>query len=211
MVPIFSFGKPLEVYMMQNIDEINRNFYDSFGDAFDTIPFAPILPELLLKYGRGGKVLEIGSGPGPLGVWLKNRSYEVSCIEPSKKLAEMTAEKGLDVCPLTIQEFNTDLQYDCIVAISSLIHVSKKELPAQLKKIAGFLKSQGLFFVSFIEGDNEGFEDPTNKGKLRYFAKWSKSDLDQLFLPYFYLLETHNILNEKMNRMFFLSVYASNK
>jgi 2-polyprenyl-3-methyl-5-hydroxy-6-metoxy-1,4-benzoquinol methylase len=194
--------------MAQNIDEINRDFYDSSGSFFNAIPFSPILPELFLKYGKGGAILEVGSGPGGLAVWLEDKGYEVTCLEPAKKLAEAAAEKGLTVYPFTIQEFETDLQYDCVIAISSLIHVPKEELPNQIKKIAGFLKPGGILFVSFIEGDSEGLEDPTNVGKLRYFARWSQSDLDQIFSSYFDVLETHKIINEKMDRSFFLSVYS---
>lgn len=193
--------------MTRDIDEINRDFYDGSGNFFSAIPFDPILPELLLKYGKGHTILEIGSGPGGLAVFLRDRGYELTCLEPAKKLAKVAAEKGLNVYPLTIQEFQTDLQYDCLVAISSLIHVPKKELPAQIEKIANLLKSRGIFFVSFIEGDEEGFEDPTKLGKLRYFAKWSESDLHRLLSPYFDILETHKITNEKMGRTFFLSVY----
>lgn len=197
----------LEAFTTQDIDVINRDFYDSSGNFFNAIPFAPILPELLLKYGTGYKILEIGSGPGGLAVWLKDKGYEVTCLEPAKKLAEIAAKKGLAVYPLTIQEFTADLQYDCIVAISSLIHIPKEELPGQIKKIANLLKPQGIFFVSFIEGDDEGFEDPTKLGKLRYFAKWTESDLNHLLSPYFDILENHKIYNENMDRTFLLNVY----
>ena len=197
----------LEALTTQEIDKVNRDFYDGSGSFFGAIPFDPILPNLLLKYGEGHQILEIGSGPGGLAIWLKDRGYEVTCLEPAEKLAEIAAQKGLNVYPLTIQEFETDLQYDSIIAISSLIHVPKAELPAQIKKIANNLKPQGIFFVSFIEGDDEGFEDPTKKGKLRYFAKWTESDLNHLISPYFDILENHKIYNEMMDRTFLLNVY----
>jgi 2-polyprenyl-3-methyl-5-hydroxy-6-metoxy-1,4-benzoquinol methylase len=108
---------------------------------------------------------------------------------------------------MTIQEFTTTLKYDCILAISSLIHVPKEELPRQIEKIASLLKSQGVFFASFIEGEGEGLEDPTMSGKLRYFAKWRESDLDRLLSPYFDLLENHKIYNKKMDRTFLLRAY----
>lgn len=97
--------------MAQNIDEINRDFYDNSSWSLSTIPFEPILPGLLLKYGKGGKVLEIGSGAGGLALWLNNQGYEVTCIEPAKKIAAIAAEKGLNVHPITIQEFETTLQF----------------------------------------------------------------------------------------------------
>jgi len=89
-----------------------------------------------------------------------------------------------------------------------LIHVPKEELPSQIEKISSLLKPQGIFFVSFIEGENEGLEDQTMSGKLRYFAKWRESDLDRLLSPYFNLLESHKIYNKKMDRTFLLRVYV---
>ncbi len=195
-----------EAFTTDEIDKINRDYYDSSGSLFSSIPFDPMLPNLLLKYGKGDQILEIGSGPGGLALWLKDKGYEVTCLEPAEKLAEAAAKNGLKVYPLTIQEFETDHQYDCIVAISSLIHVPKAELPTQIKKIASNLKPQGVFFVSFIEGDKEGFEDPTNKGKLRYFSKWTESDLNDIILPYFDILENHKIYSKVMNRTFLLIV-----
>ena len=194
--------------MAEDIDKINADFYDQSGASFDTIPFDSILPQLLQKYNLGHELLEVGSGPGTLAVWLKDIGCQVTCLEPAKKLAEMAIKKGLEVHELTIQEFESDSQYDSILAISSLIHVPKKELPAQIQKIANLLKPQGMFFVSFIEGEDEGLEDPTMSGKLRYFAKWNESGLDRLLSPYFNLLENHRIYNKKMDRTFLLRVYA---
>jgi 2-polyprenyl-3-methyl-5-hydroxy-6-metoxy-1,4-benzoquinol methylase len=193
--------------MAEDIDKVNSDFYNQSGNSFNAIPFEPVLPQLLQKYHIGHQLLEIGSGPGALAVWLKDLGCQVTCLEPAQKLAEMAVKKGLDVHQLTIQEFETDLQYDCIIAISSLIHVPKKELSTQIQKIAHLLKPQGMFFVSFIEGEDEGLEDPTMSGKLRYFAKWNESDLDHLLSDYFNLLEGHKIYNKKMDRTFLLRVY----
>ena len=76
--------------------------------------------------------------------------------------------------------------------------MQKKELPAQIQKIVHLLKPQGMFFVSFIEGEDEGLEDPTRVGKLRYIAKWNESDLDHLLSPYFDLLENYKIYNKEL-------------
>jgi 2-polyprenyl-3-methyl-5-hydroxy-6-metoxy-1,4-benzoquinol methylase len=194
--------------MVKNIDQINCDFYNNSGGSFSGIPFKSILPGLLLKYGTGHKCLEIGSGPGGLAVWLRGQGCVVTCIEPAERLAEEAKKKGLKVCPLTIQSFNTVERYDCIVAISSLIHVPKRELPAQIEKIAGLLAPKGIFFVSFIEGDNEGFEDPTGVGKERFFSKWTESELDQLLNAHFVSLEKLRIYSESMEYTFLLRVYA---
>lgn len=194
--------------MTKNIDETNCAFYNSSGDSFDKIPFESILPDLFLKYGTGLEILEIGSGAGALALWLTNHGYDVTCLEPAQELAARAVAKGLRVRPVTIQNFQEGLQYDMIVAISSLIHVPRKELPAQIEKIANLLKPGGLFFVSFIEGECDGFEDPTMTGKLRYFCKWTEPALDQLLSPHFDLLEKQSIYNKKMDQTFLLRVYT---
>jgi 2-polyprenyl-3-methyl-5-hydroxy-6-metoxy-1,4-benzoquinol methylase len=132
----------------------------------------------------------------------------VTCIEPAENLAAAAAKKELKVHPLTIQEFTTTHRYDCVLAISSLIHVPKAQLPTQVEKIAKFLKPRGTFFVSFIEGTSEGLEDPTNAGKERYFSRLSESELAQLFAPYFDELARREIYNRVMDRTFFLRVYV---
>jgi len=190
----------------QMIDNVNNKFYNESGDSFDKIPFDAILPELLLRYGVGHEVLEIGSGAGALAAWLVQQGCQVTCLEPAQELATKAAEKGVKVYSTTIQDFHTDYQYDSVIAISSLIHVPKADLPLQIQKISHLLKPQGKFFVSFIEGEGEGFEDPTQMGKLRYFAKWTNSELDSILSQYFVLLENHKIYNKKMDRTFILSV-----
>lgn len=190
-----------------SVDDINNDFYNTFADSFDKIPFQPMLTDLLLKYQVGNTVLEIGSGAGALASWLREHGCQVVCIEPAQELAKRVEAKGLEAYTTTIQDFHSDRQFDAIIAISSLIHVPKVDLPQQIHKIASMLHSNGLFFISLIVGENEGFEDPTGLGKLRYFAEWTESEVDALLSPYFILLE-NQIHKRKMGRTFILRVYA---
>ncbi|MES2199050.1 MAG: hypothetical protein V4489_02645 [Chlamydiota bacterium] len=132
----------------------------------------------------------------------------MTCLEPAIELAKKAESKGLKVYPTTIQNFQEKKQYDSIIAISSLIHVPKAELPLQIEKIIQLLKPDGIFFMSFIEGEGEGIEDPTKVGRVRYFAKWKEEELECLLSPYFDFLESHKIYNKKMDRTFFLRVQA---
>ena len=137
--------------------------------------------DLILKHFFGNSFLDIGSGPGALAKWLIKKDFFVTCLEPAKEFAAKATKRGLKVHTTTIQNFSSELQYDNILAISSLIHVPKVELPLQINKISKLLKPNGKFFVLFIEGEGEGLEDPTNRGKLRFFAKWKESEIDKLF------------------------------
>lgn len=190
------------------VEKFNNRFYNESGQSFDKIPFEDTLPELLLKHQIRGEVLEIGSGAGALAAWLVEQGCKVTCIEPAQELARKVLERGIKVYSKTIQEFYPEQQYDHVVAISSLIHVPKEALPDQIQKISRLLKPDGKLFVSFIEGEEEGFEDPTQTVKMRYFAKWTSNELDTLFSSQFVLLEDHKIYNKKMDRTFILRTYV---
>ena len=62
--------------------------------------------------------------------------------------------------------------------------------------------------MSFIEGNSEGLEDPTNAENERYFSKLSEFELDQHLSPNFYELARLKIYNKVVDRTFFLRAYA---
>lgn len=191
-----------------SIDLINKEFYNTYTESFDKIPFQEILTALLLNYlpKASCDVLEIGSGAGALALWLKNLGHHVTCIEPAEKPAEKAREKGLSVYLTRFQDFTVSQKFDAIIAISSLIHLARSELPLQIQKMSQLLARDGVVFVSFMEGAGEGYEDPTEKGKKRFFSKFTQTELNALLRPYFSIIEIHKIEAKKMNQSFFLMV-----
>jgi 2-polyprenyl-3-methyl-5-hydroxy-6-metoxy-1,4-benzoquinol methylase len=194
-----------------NLDSINNEFYNEYADSFDKIPFEEKLTDLLLKYVSKPKsqVLEIGSGAGALAKWMTKLGHNLTCIEPAEKAAVIARKRGLKVFVKRFQDFYPDTKYDIILAISSLIHIQRSEIPSQLKKISESLQKNGVVFATFIEGEGEGYEDPTGKGKKRFFSKYSESELQELLSPYFSIIECEKIDVKKMNQSFFLMVLRS--
>lgn len=195
--------------IMQNkndLDIVNKEYYNTFPASFDKIPFKTILPDLILKHFVEPKseILEIGSGPGALAFWLTHLGHSLTCIEPAEKPAKMAREKGLNVTEIKFQDFETQKKFDYVLAISSLIHIPKSDIPAQLKKIATLLKSRGLAIVSFLEGKEEGYADPASEGRERYFSKFTESEIKELLSDDFVIVETHQI--QRTHLSFFLFV-----
>lgn len=191
-----------------NLDSINNEFYNAYAEFFDKIPFENILTELVLKYvpKPNSQVLEIGSGAGALALWMSNLGHKITCLEPAKNAAEIARKKGLDVRVTRFQDFYTDQKYDIILAISSLIHIPQLEIAPQIKKISELLCRDGVAFISFLEGEGEGYEDPTGKGKERFFSKFLESELKESLSLYFTIVECHKIEVKKMYQSFFLMV-----
>ena len=197
---------------MNSIDSANKEFYNTFADAFDFLPFGDQLTDIFKESTtqiRGHQLLEIGSGGGTFAAWLTKQGYAVTCIEPADKLAEKVRIKGINVHVCTLQQFESTETFDIVVAISSLIHIKKCELPSQIAKITALLKPGGLFFVSFLLGEKEGFEDPTKTGKIRYFSKYSEEELNHLITPYFETIKKNIVYVQKMEQTFVVMVLRS--
>ena len=194
-----------------SLDSINKEFYNAYADSFDKIPFEEVLTKLILRYVSepNSQILEIGSGAGALAFWMTNLGHNVTCIEPAEKPAEIARKKGLNVRVTKFQDFHAGQKFNCILAISSLIHIPRLEIPLQIKKMSESLEKEGFAFVSFIEGEGEGYEDPTAKGKMRYFSKFSEAELKKILSFHFSIVETHKIDVKKMNQSFLLFVLKS--
>jgi 2-polyprenyl-3-methyl-5-hydroxy-6-metoxy-1,4-benzoquinol methylase len=136
-----------------NIDLINDEFYNANADRFDKVPFESILIPLILKYFTkpGCNILEIGSGGGSLALWMKNQGHTITCIEPAEKPAKKARAKGLKVYQKRFQDFTISQKFDGLIAISSLIHISRTEMPLQIERMSQLLTTEGK-----IEGKSIG-------------------------------------------------------
>ena len=101
----------------------------------------------------------------------RNDSEETTAFL-AKKAAEKAKEKGLEVLETRFQDFHSNEKFDFIIAISSLIHIPRNDIPNQLNRISSFLKKEGLAFITFLEGTEEGYDDPTQIGNQRFFSKF---------------------------------------
>lgn len=191
-----------------NVDLTNNEFYNLHANNFDKIPFEDMLPALVLRYipKAGCNILEIGSGAGALALWLTDLGHKVTCIEPAEKPAEKAREKGLTVYQTRFQDFRESQKFDGIIAISSLIHIPRSEMLSQIQRMSQLLKRDGVAIVSFIEGGNEGYEDPSGKGLNRFFSKFTQDELNALLSPHFSVIEIHKIEVKRMGQVFFLMV-----
>jgi SAM-dependent methyltransferase len=122
-----------------------------------------------LRAAQPGRLLDVGSGRGDLGVVLREQGWDVTGLEPSTDACEEARRRGVrSVCgTLTSAAGELSDRYDAVVFQHSLEHVS--EPASDLAAARGLLGSGGLLLVSL---PNFG-----SWQRRRFGARWFHLDL----------------------------------
>jgi len=191
------------------VKQVNQAFYSTRADRFEKIPFSHLLPFLFQHYSEslpGKKVLDVGSGPGALSQWIQKKGYDVFCLDPNKEMIKRCKEKGLPCINSYFEDYETDETYDHIFALSSLMHIPKKDIRPQLSKVSKMLNPGGIFYVSVILGRDDNWQDIGSTSPERYFYAYEKEDFLEMFHRDFSLIEQHEIFVPKTRKTFLLAV-----
>lgn len=132
---------------------------EAFIDGTLSVDVSHLYSEFESHLPQGAKVLDVGCGSGRDLKHFVAHGYQSTGLEPSSELAAF-AEKhsGQQVICATVQEIDgVDWveRFDGIWCCASLLHIPKDELGVVFQKLARFLKSGGVIYVSFKYGDQE--------------------------------------------------------
>ncbi|TGQ74462.1 MAG: class I SAM-dependent methyltransferase [Mesorhizobium sp.] len=105
--------------------------------------------------GPGGRVLEIGSGPGRDADFLETLGVEVRRTDATRRFLELQAARGKAGELLDVITDELGGPYDAVVALAMLIHVPRDQIDQVLAKIARSLRPGGAFVVTMRDGDGE--------------------------------------------------------
>lgn len=129
----------------------NRTFSADISDIRDR--FVRVLPE-------GGRILDLGCGSGRDTAAFREMGFSVEPVDGSEGMAaEAEKNTGAPVRVLMFDELDYEDEFDGVWACSSLLHVSSTELPHVFGLVKRSLKENGVFYMSFKEGDFEGMRD----------------------------------------------------
>ncbi len=97
-------------------------------------------------------LLEIGFGNGSLLGWAKTRFRSIAGVEQSKLLVQRARTAGFEA-HTSIEKFPAQAEFDVVVAMDVLEHLTSDEIETLLKAIALRLKPGGCFIARFPNGD----------------------------------------------------------
>lgn len=124
----------------------------------------------------GARVLELGSGPGDGASYLEARGLSVTRTDATRAFVEMMRADGFPATSLDIRTDNFGGPFDVVLADAVLLHLSRAEFAAALRKSRAAVTANGLLAITLKEGD--GQEWRCDKLDLpRHFTYWREAAL----------------------------------
>lgn len=170
-----------------------NQFADDFEDKFESYLEKNLkdkLSDFLADVPKGGKILDLGSGPGNYAINFKRLGFQVLCIDNSEEMIKRCKEKGLPAMVMDFEKLDfPEKSFDAVWAYTSLLHVPKKNIPEILKKISKIMKDQSILLLGMKYGEGEGFrEQEKYPGTKRWFSLYTKEELESYLTPLFEIL-----------------------
>src|SRR5215212_4523207 len=133
--------------------------------------FADMLP-------AGGRVLDIGSGPGWDADFLEGLDVRVHRTDVTAEFRNFQAERGLQVDALDVLTDEIAETYDGILMLCVLQHFERTDVDAVLIKLVNALKDGGALLLSHPVGEDEFWEGSSGDYRV---VRWSGAMLDDRF------------------------------
>ncbi len=121
-------------------------------------------------------ILDLGCGSGRDSRAFLDLAFKVTAIDGSAEIAKAAKTYlGQDVIVELIQDLNAMETFDGIWTCASLLHVTKSEMPKTFESIIRALRSCGIWYMSFKDGDEERWDD-----QGRFFNDYSVHSIRSL-------------------------------
>ncbi len=167
------------------MDQRTVDAYNQLALAYDqeTTVFWDLFPPTFLQafvQQSGRRVLDIGSGPGRDGLFLQRAGKEVTCLDASETMVQLSSSRGLrsvladfDALPFAPHAF------DGVWAYTSLLHIPKNRIAVPLEETARVLAPGGAFALGLIEGETEGYRESSGMRLPRWFSFYKKEEVER--------------------------------
>ncbi len=177
------------------MDKLTIDTYNKLARDYDeeTADFWERFPSTIIdKFSERakGRILDIGSGPGRDGLILKEKGFDVVCLDASEAMVELSSSRGLES---VVGDFSTlpfpDASFDGVWSYTTFLHVPKAEVHIAFSEVNRVLKSGGIFGLGLIEGDEEKYRESSGVNQPRWFSYYRKEEIENLLQKHGFAIE----------------------
>lgn len=108
----------------------------------------------------GGRVLDLGCGPGNSAAMMRAAGFEAEASDASPEMAALARENyGLEVRVEGFDALDAVARYDGVWANFSLLHAARGDMPGHLTRIHTALRPGGVLHLGLKLGKGEARDD----------------------------------------------------
>lgn len=148
---------------------------EKYGRMTEKLYERPQLEAFAAALPAGGRVLDLGCGPGFYAAWLTGKGFEVEAWDASAEMVKLAAENGVAARQARFEDLAGEGLYDGVWANFSLLHAPRADLPGLLRRIHGAGRVGMVFHIGMKLGAGEG---PDKMG--RFYAYYGEDELEDL-------------------------------
>lgn len=183
-------SKPADKVTRATYDQIADDYLDKHRDRTGYLQDFETFSNLLEA---PAIVLDIGSGPGIEAVRLKQKGFEVVCVDLSLSMLTVAAA---EFPALRVQADMRSLPFAPVVggiwAAASLHHLERHHMPNTLKGFSGALIAGGILYICVKQGTGTKWDNRYGESAPRFFTFWEGGDLAELLREVgFEIVSTH--------------------
>lgn len=133
-------------------DRMARDYEKTFSDK---APDAT-LQDFIAAMPAGGRVLDLGCGPGRSAMHMARAGLAVDAMDASETMVSLASRHdGVTAWQASFDDLDAVAAYDGIWANFSLLHAPRSDVPRHLTAIRRALKPGGVLHVGVKEGTGE--------------------------------------------------------
>lgn len=164
------------------------DLYEKYADDYlvsnttkaDNEARAKMLTERMADLPKDIEIFEVGSAGGNDAAFMKSLGFTnitVSDITPT--FLEALKKRGFEPVQFDLTKDEFTGKYDFIYCWAVLMHLTKEEARAALKKMFGALKAGGKLLTCVKTGDaEEGMVDFRGSGDMIYYSYWTQEEFE---------------------------------
>ena len=146
------------------MDETTRGFYDGdpegYSEATRWNDVTDLTGRFISRLPPGARILDLGCGSGRDTLAFRHLGFHVVPVDGSEGMCRIASEStGSEVRRLDFFDLDYVDEFDGVWACASLLHLRPEEIPEVMALVRRALRSGGVFFLSFKEGDFRGYRD----------------------------------------------------
>lgn len=146
------------------------------------------LEEFFMYLNPRSQILDLGCGPGQVSKIFSEAKHSVTCLDFSEEMLKIAAKEVPNASFVLgdIRELGNIFypkSFDGVWACSSLLHMSKKEIPEVFNQVREVMRDNGIFYVSVKEGEGEkDIIDKRYNNLSRHFSYFQFMELSDLLV-----------------------------